>query len=264
VTLAPRAAVVRVAIAGDAGDGTEAVARGIARVHAETPLDAILLPGDNVYPCGVTSVGDPRWSVLRPLTRIGIPLLPVLGNHDVCGNAEAQIAATGVLPQWRFPAREYVVHAGVADFAMLDANALSAGRASPPDVASFFAGSTAVWRIAVGHHTIVSSGWHGHFPRAEHRAMLRLLPRLRDAHVDLYICGHDHHLELIDGRPRFLISGAASDPIVPIALHPRTLFPSEIHRQGGFAVLELTREAMSVTFFTVAGRKTGGPFRLGK
>jgi tartrate-resistant acid phosphatase type 5 len=261
VTLAPRDGVLRVAVAGDAGDGTAAVARGIAKVHAARPLDAIVLPGDNIYPCGVRSVTDPRWAILRPLSAIGIPILPVLGNHDVCGDAGAQIAATGVFPQWRFPAREYVVHGGVADFAMLDTNPLSRG-AAPPDVASLFAGSAARWRIAVGHHTVVSSGWHGYFPRAEHRNMRRLLTPLREAKVDLYVCGHDHHLELIDGKPRFLVSGAASDPIVPVALHPRTLWPDALRRQGGFAVLELRAESISVTFFTVEGRRIGGPFRF--
>jgi tartrate-resistant acid phosphatase type 5 len=259
VTLAPRAATLRMAVVGDAGDGTEAVARGLARVHAATPLDAILLPGDNIYPCGVRSVSDPRWSLLRPLAALGVPLFPVLGNHDYCGDPEAQIAATSTFPQWNFPARTYVIRTGVADFAMLDTTPYVNGRAPLPDVASLVGQSEAPWRIAVGHHTIVSSGWHGYFPRDEHRRMLALLKPLRSARVDLYVCGHDHHLELVEGRPFMLISGASSDPIPPVALHPHTLFPPDARRLSGFAVIEVSRETLTVRFFDLGG---GGGSRV--
>jgi hypothetical protein len=121
-TLTPRGAVLRLAVTGDTGDGAEAVAKGIARVHTTSPLDAILLIGDNFYPCGVTSERDPRWSVNLPLTRIGIPLSPVLGNHDFCGKSdpEAQIRATGTIPNWHFPARQYALRTPFADFAFVD------------------------------------------------------------------------------------------------------------------------------------------------
>ena len=46
---------------------------------AESPLDAIILAGDNFYPCGVTSDSDPRWSLVRAITSIGVPVFPVLG-----------------------------------------------------------------------------------------------------------------------------------------------------------------------------------------
>ncbi|MGH7486951.1 MAG: metallophosphoesterase, partial [bacterium] len=194
VTIAPREGVLRFAVVGDAGDGTESVARGIARVHAARPLDAIILPGDNIYPCGVKSAEDPRWSVLHPLIALHLPLFPVLGNHDYCGNPDAQLAAGNRFPEWHFPAREYLLQAGVADFAMLDTTPYVRGRASVPDIVAMLANAHAPWRIAVGHHTIVSSGYHGYFPCREHRRMLALLEPLRAAHVDLYICGHDPSL----------------------------------------------------------------------
>jgi len=261
-TLAPREGVLRFAVVGDAGDGTEAVARGIARVHAAKPLDAILLPGDNIYPCGVKSVDDRRWSILEPLIALHLTLYPVLGNHDYCGNPDAQIAASERFPEWRFPAREYLLQAGMADFAMIDTTPYVRGKAKAPDVNALLAGSRAPWRIVVGHHTIVSSGYHGYFPRREHRRMIALLRPMRAARVDLYICGHDHHLELVDGRPRMLISGASSEPIPPLALHPHTLFPASTERQAGFAVVEVTAETMTVTFFDLDGRRVAGEFSL--
>ena len=191
---------LRIAVVGDIGSGTAEIAKGIARIHRQSAIDAIMTTGDNVYPCGVKSLNDPRLEVLRPLTSLNIAIYPVLGNHDYCGNPDAEIRAT--LPNWRFPAREYVLHLGVADFAMLDTNPYAAGRAPPPDVEALFRGSTAPWRFAVGHHPLLSSGYHGHFPRAEHRRMVALIPAMRRAHVDLYMSGHDHHLELIDPDQR--------------------------------------------------------------
>jgi len=257
VKLAPRNGVLRVAIVGDAGGGTEAVARGIARVHAEKPLDAIILPGDNIYPCGVRSVNDAGWVALQPLIDLGLPMFPVLGNHDYCGNPDAQLDAGTRFSEWHFPAREYVLQAGVADFAMIDTTPYVRGKSRAPDVGAMLSGSTAPWRIVVGHHTIISSGYHGFFPRDEHHRMRALLKPLRTAHVDLYICGHDHHLELVDSRPRMLVSGAASEPIPPLLLRPRTIFPSDARRQGGFAVVELTSEAMTIAFYDLGGRGLG-------
>src|SRR5512132_2289466 len=65
---------VRVAVVGDVGEGTGRIATGIAALHAHTPLDAIIITGDNFYPCAVASRTDPRWSIVRPLAAIGPPL----------------------------------------------------------------------------------------------------------------------------------------------------------------------------------------------
>jgi len=83
---------------------------------------------------------------------------------------------------------------------------------------------------------------------------------MKQAQVDLYICGHDHHLELIDGQPRFLISGAGSDPVPPLLPHAKTLFPSETSRQLGFAVVELDAGSMTIRFFDGEGKAISKPF----
>ena len=141
---------------------------------------------------------------------------------------------------------------------MIDTTPYVRGHVAAPDVGAALAGDRPrPWRIVVGHHTIISSGYHGFFPRSEHRKMVALLRPLRAARVDLYICGHDHHLELVDGRPRMLVSGAASEPVPPILLRPHTLYPDSARREGGFAVVELTRETMTITFFDLGGRRRG-------
>jgi tartrate-resistant acid phosphatase type 5 len=255
VPLAPREATLRFAVAGDTGKGADAVGEGIRRIHREKPLDAILLAGDTFYPCGVTSEHDPRWSLVRGLTSIRVPLFPVLGNHDFCGDADpdAQIRATGVIANWKFPARQYVVHARVADFAFIDTTSYIHHK-SEPRLADAFRDSTAPWRVVVGHHPVISSGYHGYFPRDEVKRMRELIPSLREAHADLYICGHDHHLELIRGRMLHLISGAGSSPVLPIKLRATTIFPPEIRRERiGFAVVEIDARSIRVRFYDAKG-----------
>ncbi len=262
VTLAPHGGVVRIAVAGDTGEGSDRVARGIARLHARTPLDAVVITGDAFYPCGPESAADRQWDRVRALGQIGVPIFPVLGNHDFCGRSvpDSQIGAKTV-PHWEFPARQYVVESKVAELLMLDTTPYAAGRTNDAAdaVRQGFAGTTA-WRIAAGHHPVISSGYHGHFPRDQHVRMITLEPLMKRAKVDLYICGHDHHLELIDGQPRFLISGAGSDPVPPLVPHAKTLFPSEATPQLGFAVVELDGRSMTIRFYDGDGKAISKAF----
>jgi 3',5'-cyclic AMP phosphodiesterase CpdA len=264
VPLAQHAATLRIAVVGDTGEGSDRVANGIAKLHARTPLDAVIITGDAFYPCGPSSAADPQWNRVRALSRIGVPLFPVLGNHDFCGKSSpsAQIGATAV-PHWQFPARQYVIDSTVAELLMLDTTPYANARND--DAADVlrqtFAGKkTRPWRIAVGHHPIVSSGYHGHFPRDQHLRMVTLDPLMRRAKVDLYICGHDHHLELIDANPRLLISGAGSDPVPPLVPHKQTIYPSEATRQLGFATVELEALSMTIRFFDGDGNAISKPF----
>lgn len=260
VTLTPHRAVLRIAVVGDTGSGADAVAAGIARLHEAKPFDAIVLTGDNFYPCGPTSEEDPRWSLVTALTRVGPPVLPVLGNHDSCGKADplAQVRATGVIANWTMPGRQYVVRSRLADFAMLDTTPYARGRSHAAETAlrQTFAKSKARWRVVVGHHPVISSGWHGYFPRDEVKAMRRLIPALRETRAHLYICGHDHHLELLRGRMLHLVSGAGSEPVPPIKLRLSTVFPSEIRTRErlGFAVVEMDAKRIRVRFYDGNGK----------
>lgn len=260
ITLAPRGGALRLAVTGDTGRGTEVLARALSRVHARTPFDAILLTGDNFYPCGVTSVDDPRWSLVRPLTGIGVPIFPVLGNHDFCGQSvpEAQTQATGVIPHWRFPAPQYALRTPTADFAFVNTTPLAHGKENSVEamIRATFASSKTPWRIVVGHHPVISSGWHGYFPREEVARMRALVPALRETKVDFYICGHDHHVELIRGRMLHLVSGAGSAPIPSVKLRTTTVFPEEItsRERIGFAVVEITDRAIRVRMYDAEGR----------
>ena len=201
---------------------------------------------------------------MRPLTRIGVPIFPVLGNHDFCGKAvpEAQTHATGVIPRWRFPAPQYVLRTPMADFAFVNTTPLAQGKENAVEsmIRGTFASSRTPWRIVVGHHPVISSGWHGYFPRDEVARMRALIPALRETSVDFYICGHDHHVELIRGRMLHLISGAGSSPVPPVKLRTTTVFPEEItsRERIGFAVVEITARAIRVRMYDAKGRPRSG------
>src|SRR5436189_693093 len=255
LSLTPRNGVLRIAVTGDTGKGADVVAEGIRNVHAKTPLDAIILAGDTFYPCGVTSERDPRWKLVRPLTTIGVPVFPVLGNHDFCGQSDpyAQIRASGVLANWNFPARQYMVRGCVADFAFIDTTSYLRGK-SDPKLVDAFRSSTAAWHVVVGHHPVISSGYHGYFPRAEVKRMREMIPSLRESHADFYIAGHDHHEELIRGRMLHLISGAGSSPVPPVKLHVSTIYPPEIRPERiGFAVVQIDAKEIRVRFYDAKG-----------
>jgi len=262
VPLAPHADTLRIAVVGDTGEGSDRVAHGIARLNARMPLDAIVITGDAFYPCGPKSAADSQWDRVRALSQVGPPLFPVLGNHDFCGKSvpDAQIGATTV-PHWQFPARQYVVESKLAELLMLDTTPYAAGRNDDAaDAVRSLPAKKTIWRIAAGHHPIVSSGYHGHFPRDQHRRMVTIEPLMKRAKVDLYLCGHDHHLELIDGQPRLLISGAGSDPVPPLVPHAKTLYPSEATAQLGFAVVELDAHTMTIRFFDGDGKAISKAF----
>lgn len=259
VTLAPKNGVLRLAVTGDTGSGAGAVAAAIARVHAQQPFDAIILTGDNFYPCGVTSADDPRWRLVTPITHIGVPVFPVLGNHDFCGKADPDAQIHAPVANWTFPARQYVVRGGVADFVFLDTDSYVKKKQSSLPIVEAFASSTARWRVIVGHHPVLSSGWHGYFPRDEVKRMRDLIPALRNAKADLFIAGHDHHLELLRGRMRHLVSGAGSEPVPPIKLRLSTVYPEEIRRERiGFAVVEIREKSIRVRFYDAKGRAKSG------
>ena len=71
------------------------------------------------------------------------------------------------------------------------------------------------------------------------------------------------------GEPLFLISGAGSglDPLRArkASDEPPTIYPKmPAQAYLGFAVLEISRERMSISFYDAKGARTAGPFVLAK
>ena len=150
----------------------------------------------------------------------------------------------------------------MADFAFINTTPIVHG--SNEDVESLIRGTLASsrtpWRVVVGHHPVISSGWHGYFPRDEVGVMRGLIPTLLGTNVDFYICGHNHHVELIRGRMLHLISGAGSAPVPPVKLRTTTVFPKEITSRApiGFAVVEITARRIRVRMYDAEGRLRSG------
>lgn len=304
VDLKLHGSVVRLLITGDAGATHSYLRAGILAVQHRKPIDAIVLVGDNIYQCGVSSTDDPQWSkITEHFGPAQVPILPVLGNHDygdpdpqrrksaACAqfptDPMAEIRATGVVPHWLFPSANYVVRTPFSDLLMIDTEPVAMnftrpflGSGTSASVTEWLHAhlhaSTKPWRIVVGHHTIYSSGMHGRTNGFDQQNMRKLLPMLERRQVDLYICGHDHDLELIGDLqhrkgPMFLVSGAGSgiDEMrarKPKALltEPHTLFPDPVAPMYGFAILEIEPSRLTITFYDAAGVAQKQPFVIEK
>jgi hypothetical protein len=287
LTIVPKSGrqFVRLAVVGDVGRHPEAVAAAIRREHAANPLDAILLLGDNFYYCGVSSANDPLWSLIRDhYSPIGVPIFPVLGNHDYgdptrfhgpCGTPkpDAEIGLD-VVPNWRFPARSYTIAFPYGTIRMIDTMPIALDWHSPfmnsetaeqvTNGLSAALSSGRGWRIVAGHHGIYSDGLHGTQPSRDLRSMRRLLPLLKNLKVDLYVNGHDHYLGLvgdISQRPLFLTSGAGSkvEPLGtrPAGEPPTQLPPPKSTPYRGYAVLEISHDELAIEFHHESGRQRG-------
>jgi tartrate-resistant acid phosphatase type 5 len=209
---------------GDYGTGNKnqaAVARAIAQRNASQRFDLGITLGDNFYFCGVRSVNDPKWQARWEdfYTPLGFPFYASLGNHDyghppiICpmqrSSPDAEVAYTAHSQSWRMPARYYSFKAGPVLFIAIDTEGWSAEQLAwiQATLAASAHDPEIKWRIVYGHHPIYTSGTHLNERRI---SVLRaqLLPVLKTAHVDAYICGHDHDLEHLrsDGM-EFLICG---------------------------------------------------------
>jgi tartrate-resistant acid phosphatase type 5 len=268
VSLKNASRVLRIAVVGDVGDGTIEVAKGMAKLHAAAPFDAIAIPGDNFYPCSPKSLTDPLWQRLHPLIAMNVPLIMSLGNHDYCGGGpDIQVKATGVVPHWVMPARQYVARNPLADIVVLDTTPVALGKNSDAIAALHdgFATSTSTWRIVLAHHPPLSSGYHGYVTRKERSNVRSLVAPLRREKVDLFIGGHEHHQELLRWKPNVLVSGAGSEPIPPMLLRPQTVWPTSLGRESvGFAILEITRLEIRVRFFDGKGAAISDWMRVAK
>ena len=286
-------------VVGDAGTGDPHLHNGIAAIEKKTHIDGILLVGDNVYPCGVESVTDPQWEKVNVnFADLGIPIYPVLGNHDygdpirrgetftICDHPvpDAEVKATGTVPHWSFPARTYRLTSPLVDIFMIDTQPFASDWKEPflgsetadGEIELLQGGlerSTAHWRIVAGHHTVYSSGIRGKEIHTEEKNMRALLlPLLIRNRVNLYACGHDHDAELIGslkrtaGEPLFLVSGngAASTPMEQRTdpAEPPTIFPASFPPPPfvGFTLLQVERHKIEITFYDGSGQKKSGPY----
>jgi tartrate-resistant acid phosphatase type 5 len=263
----PAGPSLRLLAVGDTGEGPDErgshLATTIAAMRKVEGADAMLLLGDNIYRCGAKSTSDPEWQrVIAPLFAVGVPIYPVLGNHDwgrreqvgcTFSNPAAQIQKTGTagFELWRFPAPTYIVQTEIAELVMFDSSPIAEnwpdeiGKALCPLRAALAAPKTKPWRIVVAHHPLYSCGEHGN-DRATQNMRDALQTLLVESKVDLYVAGHDHDLELATApvaSPVFLVSGSGSK----IRRRGARCAEGENFRiVGGFAVLDMTANDLTI------------------
>ncbi|KXK55187.1 MAG: metallophosphoesterase [Chlorobi bacterium] len=213
---------MRFLIIGDWGTGASGqarVANSMLRTAKEYGCDYVISTGDNIYPKGVQSAEDPQWERKfvkmyhdRGLTQ---PFFPTLGNHDYGFVPEAQVEYSKKNPQWRMPSRYYTQKLTAPDgttvqLFSLDTQLVQTAVAGAAAEQSAWLDrelekSDAQWKIVFGHHMLYSNGIYGN------------LKRMRDAfekvlvkhNVRLYLCGHDHDIQLlkpVDGVS-YVVSG---------------------------------------------------------
>ncbi len=211
-------------VLGDFGTGggfQKKVAQGMnARAAAHGKPLAMISTGDNIYPSGVESVEDKQW--LTKFEQIYHQEFiseqrwyAVLGNHDYRGNVLAQIEYSKVSARWVMPHNYYASACPQAEtlmtFVCLDTQMILQKMNGWKDQLLWLKKTLAAvqtpWKIVVGHHPIRSYGHYGDQPwMLEH-----VKPLLDESQVDLYLCGHDHDLQIIkDPSDAFvcMVSGA--------------------------------------------------------
>lgn len=213
------------------------VADAMAEAAAQLGISFVISTGDNFYPAGVSGVADSQWIYsfenVYDAPSLQCKWMAVLGNHDYSLNPQAQVDYTFESDRWFMPARYYDTSIAIGNdsilFVFLDTEPIEKQlRRIPADNIKYFPGyvgqqltwlkdvlssSKAKWKIVTGHHPLHTGGSRRHNSRVKKLRKL-LQPILYSNHVDLYLSGHEHHLELLKpkkGPTHYVISGAGSE-----------------------------------------------------
>ncbi len=247
---------------GDTGAATETRERAIAAMAARAERQEaafVLLLGDNFYDTGVRSADDPRFkrdfedAFAAPALQV--PFYAALGNHDHFGNVEAQVEYSKQSQRWKMPSRYYSFEHEIDEktrvaFFVLDTTTLLEDEDGDLDQLAWLeeelGRSDARWKIAAGHHPLRTGGMHRNDPMPS-----VLEPLFEDGGVDLYLSGHDHDLQLLEGPERWVqvISGATSRPRETGATDTTKFATSE----PGFVAVRVDAAAIEIELVAAPG-----------
>lgn len=256
---------------GDAGRGSETqkkVAQAIAQVCKAQPCDFVLYLGDNFYENGLSSAQDElaQTHFQEIYREIPLPFFAILGNHDVRGSALAQIQIGKRMgleegfegapqdesgPRWYMPNYHYQLEAGPAKIVMINSSCPIGAMGWAKEALET---SRSPWKILGSHHTLYSTGKHGDAP-----SLARFYwQKVYAEEVDLYLGGHDHHLEAltVEGKKtHYLISGGGAESMTPkngrTESAATSLFRSEA---PGFMHLRLDQSHARIDFYDMEAR----------
>ena len=211
-----------------------------------------LMLGDNFYPRGIkkatpTTLGLTYQNLFAELA---LPFYAVLGNHDAKNSIFAQIDLNQFEPLWNMPAPRYSFTAGPALFVGLNSNCQGFDFFWAKEI---FAASKKTWKVLFQHHTIYSTGSHGDAPKPIGLLWQRLQPK----DLNLFLSGHDHHLEYLTKRgqkAQYVVSGSVSRlrkteerPSLAKSQYRKATF--------GFAWVKITKGSMEVQLFNSNAKK---------
>jgi predicted phosphodiesterase len=199
----------RFAVMGDFGTGGSdevAIARRMAELHRQSPIEFVLGAGDNIYPNGAGHLFEKNFEQpFAELLREPVKFYTVLGNHDVEAGRRDQMHYTNFNMNG---ANYYSIGRGngLVEFFMLDSTDFDNEQTTWFE--NQLSQSKALWKMAVFHHPIYSSGKkHG----SDTRLRSRIEPLLKKHGVQVVFSGHDHMYERVkpqDGIQYFVSGGA--------------------------------------------------------
>jgi acid phosphatase len=247
---------------GDTGTGEEGqyeVGKAMDRAAKVDQPVCVMLLGDNFYPRGVTSTDDPQWETTfeKPYAgrNLQIPFYACLGNHDHGGNVRAQLDKNVISKRWKMPGFNYSFfpdssRPDLVEMFIIDTDPHRHDKdifeKSVKILEANLAKSKARWNIVAGHHPLQSGGRASYFAK---RLEDQLLDVLVEHHVDLYLCGHDHHMEMgtVDELIAYAVIGSGAEVRPKIVMVPNLHFAAS---RLGFAKLKITPDQVIVRFTT--------------
>ena len=234
----PPVPVLRFAALGDVGKGNanqQKVADALAAKCTLSGCDFVQLLGDNIYESGADSVNDPLFQSRfeQPYAKVNAPFWVVLGNHDYGGNGagtsfdkgQNEVDYTAKSMKWKLPSNFWHRTQNDVELIGLDTNLILFGRDQDQktQVPQWIAAATSTWKIALGHHPVLSNGPHGNAGRYEGIPSIPFVSggnvkSFMDANicgkVDLYISGHDHSSQWLEDKCKgteLIVAGAGAD-----------------------------------------------------
>lgn len=246
------------------------VAAGMGKAAHDLGASFVVATGDNFYPYGVASTQDYHWissfETIYTAQSLHVKWYPVLGNHDYASNPDAQVEYSRLSSRWSMPSRYYAktftIGSDTVLMLFLDTDPIEKKlRGQAYDSVKYPIGavekqlawmeenlssSKARWKIIVGHHPLYTGGWRKESTDTKNLKEL-LEPLFTRYGVDVYLAGHEHHLEHIkpEGPTHYIISGAASEAR-PVMVYPKIgVFAAA---DQGFATFSVNHDQILVQF----------------
>lgn len=227
--------------------------------------------GDNFYEYGVTGLDDPYWQTsfedIYTAPSLQTPWKIILGNHDYCGNVQAQLDYSSHSNRWQLPARYYsasetLPDGGKADFFYLDTSPFIQSYAgtrtdiSGQDINAQMAWldnalgtSNARWKIVIGHHPIYTALTGEDHDQPD--MIAHIDPILRAHNVLIYINGHDHSLQSTTLNGITYVTNGAGSKTYQTGAPGRNGFVSGDH---GFMTCNLSSDKLDFALIDMTGK----------